>query len=108
MAGLPKRERAPIVVAMTCLNGLFQDLYTDSLAETLQRAPNGAVAVWASSALTSPEVQLPVNEMLMRALLAPGEVRLGDAIMAAQKSSFTPDIRKTFILFGDPAMRVHQ
>jgi hypothetical protein len=108
VAGLPKRDRAPIVVAMTCLNGLFQDLYTDSLAETLQRAPNGAVAVWASSALTSPEVQLPVNEMLLRALLAPGEVRLGDAVLAAQKSSFTPDIRKTFILFGDPAMRVHQ
>jgi hypothetical protein len=107
VAGLPKNDRAPIVLAMTCLNGFFQDVYTDSLAETLQRAPNGAVAVWASSALTSPEVQLPVNEVLVRALLAPGEVRLGDAILAAQKSSFTPDIRKTFILFGDPAMRVH-
>jgi hypothetical protein len=99
-------QRTPIVVAMTCLNGYFHDVYTDSLAETLQRAPNGAVAVWASSALTSPEVQLPANEILLQALLAPGEVRLGDAVVAAQKSSFTPDIRRTFILFGDPAMRV--
>jgi hypothetical protein len=107
VAALTKSDRAPIVVAMTCLNGFFPDLYTDSLAETLQRAPNGAVAVWASSALTSPEVQLPVNEVLLRALLAPGETRLGDAILAGQKSSFTPDIRKTFILFGDPAMKVH-
>ena len=106
VAGLPKSGRSPIVIAMTCLNGYFHDVYTDSLAETLLRGPNGAVAVWASSALTSPEAQLPVDEVLLRALLAPGEVRLGDAIVAAQKSSYTPDIRKTFILFGDPAMRV--
>ncbi|MEA2325388.1 MAG: hypothetical protein QOE68_347, partial [Thermoanaerobaculia bacterium] len=98
--------RTPIVLAMTCLNGYFHDLYTDSLAETLQRAPNGAVAVWASSALTSPEAQLPADEALLHALLAGGDIRLGDAVAAAQKSSFTPDIRRTFILFGDPAMRV--
>jgi hypothetical protein len=91
---------------MTCLNGYFHDIYTDSLAETLQRAPNGAVAVWASSALTSPEAQLPADEALLHALLAGGDIRLGDAVAAAQKSSFTPDIRRTFILFGDPAMRV--
>lgn len=106
VSSLTRSDRAPIVLAMTCLNGFFHDLGTEALAETLQRAPNGAVAVWASSALTSPEVQLPANEMLLNALLAPGEVRLGDAVVAAQKKSFTPDIRKTFILFGDPAMRV--
>jgi hypothetical protein len=64
--------------------------------------------VWASSALTSPEAQLPANEVLLSALFASGEVRLGDAIVAAQKSSYTPDIRRTFILFGDPAMRVRK
>ena len=98
--------RTPIVLAMTCLNGYFHDIYTDSLAETLQRAPNGAVAVWASSALTSPETQLPADEALLHALLAGGDIRLGDAVAAAQRGSFTPDIRRTFILFGDPAMRV--
>jgi hypothetical protein len=103
---LPAGGRTPIVLAMTCLNGYFHDVYTDSLAETLQRAPNGAVAVWASSALTSPETQLPADEALLHALLAGGDIRLGDAVAAAQKGSFTPDIRRTFILFGDPAMRV--
>jgi len=106
VAALPVSDRAPIVVAMTCLNGYFHDLYTDSLAEALQRAPNGAVAVWASSSLTSPEAQLPANEVLVRTLLGSADIRLGDAVVAAQKSSFTPDIRRTFILFGDPAMRV--
>jgi hypothetical protein len=106
VAALPESLRPPIVVAMTCLNGYFQDVYSDSLAETLLRAPNGAVAVWASSALTAPDEQFPVNEALLAALLVPGGVRLGDAVLAAQKSSTTPDIRKTFILFGDPALRV--
>ncbi|HEV7486951.1 MAG TPA: C25 family cysteine peptidase [Thermoanaerobaculia bacterium] len=106
VGSLPAGGRAPIVLAMTCLNGYFHDLYTDSLAETLQRAPNGAVAVWASSALTSPEAQLPADEALLYALLAGGDIRLGDAVAAAQRGSFTPDVRRTFILFGDPAMKV--
>jgi hypothetical protein len=106
VASLPKSGRPPIVVAMTCLNGYFHDIVSDSLAETLLRAPNGAVAVWASSGLTSPDEQLPANRALLAALLSPGDVRLGDAVLAAQKSASTPDIRRTFILFGDPAMRV--
>jgi hypothetical protein len=106
VAALPAASRPPIVVAMTCLNGYFHDVYAESLAETLLRAPNGAVAVWAASSLTSPEAQLPVNEVFLRALLAPGDVRLGDAIAAAQRSAWAPDLRSTFLLFGDPAMRV--
>ena len=40
-------------VTMTCLNGYFQDVYSESLAEALLRAEHGgAVAVWASSGLT--------------------------------------------------------
>jgi len=32
---------------MNCLNGLFHDVYTQSLAEALMLAPNGgAVSVW--------------------------------------------------------------
>ena len=43
-----------IYVGMNCLNGFFHDVYTESLAETLIKAPaGGAVAVWASSTLTS-------------------------------------------------------
>jgi hypothetical protein len=106
VANLTAGARPPIVIAMTCLNGYFHDLYTESLAEALQRAPNGAVAVWASSALTTPDAQLPADEALLHALLAGGDIRLGDAVVTAQKSSFTPDIRRTFILFGDPAMKV--
>jgi hypothetical protein len=109
VTALSKGARPPIVIAMTCLNGYFHDVYTESLAEALLRAPNGAVAVWASTALTSPDSQLPVNAVLLRVLLtAPPDIRLGDAIVAAQKSAATPDLRRTFLLFGDPATRVQR
>lgn len=99
--------RPPVVVAMTCLNGYFHDLYTDSLAEALLRADGGAIAVWASSGLTSPDAQVPVNEAFLHELLGRGRlVRLGDAIAAAQRTATTPDVRKTFILFGDPATQI--
>jgi Peptidase family C25 len=43
----------PVVVSMTCLNGFFHDVNSESLAEALLKADaGGAVAVWASSGLT--------------------------------------------------------
>jgi len=98
---------APLVVAMTCLNGLFDDLWTESLAETLLKAPaGGAAAVWASSGLTEPSAQSPMNEALFRRLFAGGPVRLGDAMVAAKAATFDLDVRRTWILFGDPTMRL--
>jgi hypothetical protein len=46
--------RLPVYFLMDCLNGFFQDVYTESLAESLLPAPHGgAVGVWASSGLTN-------------------------------------------------------
>jgi len=47
-ATLTNGDKLPFVVTMNCLNGYFHDVYSESLAEALLRAPNGAVAVWAS------------------------------------------------------------
>ena len=33
----------PFVVPMTCLNGYFEDVYTDSLGKALVEAPGGAI-----------------------------------------------------------------
>src|SRR5438093_13686202 len=61
--------RLPFVVAMTCLNGFFHDVWTASLAETLQKDPQGgAIAVWASSALTEPATQAAMNQALLQRL----------------------------------------
>jgi hypothetical protein len=52
-AALQNGGKLPVFFIMNCLNGFFQDVYTQSLAESLLLAPNGgAVAVWASSGFT--------------------------------------------------------
>src|SRR4029078_7746753 len=43
-AALTNGNRLPFVVAMNCLNGYFQDLFSYSMAEGLMEAPNGAGA----------------------------------------------------------------
>ena len=49
---LENGEMLPVVFAITCLNGYFQDPALDSLAEPLLKAERGgAVAVWASSGM---------------------------------------------------------
>ena len=72
-------SRLPFVVAMNCLNGLFQGIYDEeSLAETLLRAPqSGAVAVWASSGVTDASVQGVMTEELYRLIFQGGTATLG-------------------------------
>jgi hypothetical protein len=95
----------PFVVSMTCLNGFFHDPQTESLAEGLLDGPGGAVAVWASSGLTDSAAQVAVDEALVR-LLFSGTTTLGDATKAAKAATSDLDIRRTWILFGDPTTKL--
>jgi hypothetical protein len=101
-------NRLPLFVLMTCLNGRFQDPFRETLAEALMRADNGgAVAVWASSGLTEPDSQAAVDQQLMRLLFAAGQPRtLGDVVRGAKEATANMDVRRTWILFGDPTMRI--
>ena len=102
---LPTTGRLPFVVAMTCLNGFFHDIWSESLGETLQKDPQGgAIAVWASSALTEPAAQAPMNQALVRKL---GEgVTVGEAAAQAKAAASDRDVRRSWILFGDPTTRL--
>lgn len=93
----------PLVLAMTCLNGFFQDLYTDSLGESLLLSrQGGAVAVWASSGLTPPQDQVELNREFYEALKYTGT--LGEAILRAKNRVDSRDVRSTLILLGDPLL----
>ena len=98
----------PFVVAMNCLNGLFSNTYgEDSLAEALLRAPQGgAVAVWASSSLTPAATQALVNEELFRLIFAGTYATVGEAVAMAKRVVASQDLRRSWIFFGDPAMRL--
>jgi hypothetical protein len=97
----------PFFVNMTCLNGLFQTHYTDSLAESLlKRSQGGAIGVWTSSGLTVPNEQGLMNTELMRLLFGPEPLRVGEATRRAKAATLDQDVRRTWILFGDPSMRL--
>ena len=106
-AAMQNGERLPVFLLMDCLNGFFQDVYTQSLAESLLLAPNGgAVAVWASSGFTDAGPQSGMDLALTNILAANPKLPLGAAILQAKSTVVDSDVRRTWILFGDPAMRV--
>jgi hypothetical protein len=94
--------------SMTCLNGYFQDPGDESMAEALLRSPGGAAAVWASSGLTESKDQISVDDALVGVLFpASGSApTLGDATLLAKAATTDKDIRRTWILFGDPTMKL--
>lgn len=105
-SGLDNGSYMPMFVAMTCLNGLFHDLYTESLAESLLKAEAGSIAIFASSGLTGPEEQAVMNQELLRLLFGQEPLTIGEACMRAKKVVDDPDILRTWILFGDPTLRL--
>jgi hypothetical protein len=105
---LANSEAASVYIIMTCLNGFIQDVYGDSLSESLMAVERGgAVAVWASSALCVAEPQAAMNQELYRQIYGGGAiVRLGDAARAAKLVITDPDVKRTWVLLGDPVMRI--
>jgi hypothetical protein len=105
---LENKNRLSMFVMMNCLNGFFQDPATESLAEALIRSPGGAIAVWASSALTFADGQPVINQEFYRQLFGDsvGPIRIGDAAIRAKRATFDDDVRRTWILFGDPTVSV--
>ena len=73
------------------------------------KAPQGgAVGVWASSGLTEPDKQAVMNKELIRLLFGRERLTIGEATARAKASVSDQDIRKTWILFGDPTTRLRQ
>jgi len=104
---LTNGDKLPFVVTMNCLNGYFHDMFTYSLAEALMNNANGgAIGVLASSALTSPDQQLLVNLELYRQIFGGTSPAIGDAILKAKQATKDLDVRRSYILFGDPTMRL--
>jgi hypothetical protein len=94
-------------VLSTCLNGLFHDTASDSLAEKLMKNPQGgAVAVWASSGYTEAEGQSVMNQELMRQLFSGKVTTIGEAVMNAKVGTGDLDVRRTWVLLGDPSMKL--
>jgi Peptidase family C25 len=104
---LTNADRLSLFVTMTCLNGYYQDPVLDSLAESLMKAGRGgAVAVWASTGMTQPGGQMLINQQFYRMIFGEKSGTLGEAILNAKSAVADGDIRRTWILLGDPSMKL--
>jgi uncharacterized repeat protein (TIGR01451 family) len=105
-AALTNGPRLPVYLTFDCLNGFFHDVYTQSLSETLLlNGQGGAVAIVSSSALTDAQPQARLDRSLVQALFQSGAT-LGDALVQAKSSIKAKDVRRTYLLFGDPLLRL--
>jgi len=83
---------------MDCLNGFFQDVYAQSLAESLLLAPSGgAVAVWASSGFTNAPGQATMDQALLGLLKGNPTLALGQGALQAKSGVTDADVRRTWI-----------
>jgi hypothetical protein len=105
--GLTNGNKLSFVVVMDCLNGYFQDPTLLSLAEAFVKAPNGgAVAAFASSGLTTTFGQRQMELQLYTTLYGAQPIALGDAIKIAKSASSDIDVKRTWIFFGDPSLKI--
>jgi hypothetical protein len=76
----------------------------------LQADAGGATAVWASSGMTDAAGQARMLKTWTRLLFANGSAQggltLGEAAVQAKASTVDKDIKRTWILFGDPSGRL--
>lgn len=93
---------------LTCLNGYFLRPDADGLAESVLKAPNGgAVASWASTGKTTPDVQEVMAARFYSQFGNPGMTRLGDLINDAKVNlNGGRDVRLSWALLGDPMLRI--
>jgi hypothetical protein len=107
VANLTNASSPSLFTSLTCLNGYFQNPRATSLSEAITNSPNGAVAIWASSGETTPDIQ-EVMAIRFYSQLGAGSIpRLGDLIKDAKLSlSGGLDVKLSWVLVGDPALKV--
>jgi hypothetical protein len=109
---LDQQESLPVILNFTCLTGLYTHPEVESLAETFLWQPRGgAVAVLAPSSLTLPTDQSLLSNVLAKLLAENPQKTLGEIHLLARRqvpidSQGMRDVLQTFMLFGDPALRL--
>ena len=93
-----------VVVAWTCLCASFTHPTQSGLSEAWLRAEKGTAAVVGPTGETTTGDQSAMAAAFHRAL-AEGKT-LGDALLAGWRASTSKDAETSFVLLGDPALRV--
>lgn len=96
-----------IYTMFTCLNGYFVELDTNSLSEVLIKTQNGAVVTWSSTGLTTPDIQEIMGRRFYQQVNVGNLTRMGDLTNDAKSVvSAGIDVRLSWVLLGDPTLKV--
>lgn len=113
VAGLHNGARLPVVMSFNCLDGYFAHPQPGqfSLAETMQRQPNGgSVAAISPSGLGFTYEQDQYRRALMQALIRERIPTLGDVLLHTQQQFFARTgphyLIDTMMLYGDPTLQM--
>jgi hypothetical protein len=107
VASLTNGSQLPVFLITNCLNGFFQDVYAQPLAVRLLLAPNGGgVAALASSGLNQSPPQTELDKLIVEDTFNSARPTLGESILKAKSLIGDPGVRRTYTLFGDPAMQI--
>jgi len=96
-----------IYTMLTCLNGYFAGNNVSMAEALLNSTSGGAVASWASSASTTPDVQEVMGRRFYNQIGVGTITRLGDLIIDAK--TVVPGgraVRDSWVLLGDPMLKV--
>ena len=105
---LQAQSRQPFLLTLNCLNGYFVAPAFNSLTESLLKIEGrGAIASFSPSGLSLDGPAHQYHRALMAELTGGRHARLGDALLAAQKTyagtGLMPELVGIYHLFGDPA-----
>lgn len=112
VSSLSNADYLPLIINLTCLTGLFTHPKEESLSEAFLLQPKvGAIAVLAPTSLTLPEDQSYLSYSLAEEMFSDPNGILGDILLRAQRRVLqenpgSSDVLKTFLLFGDPTLRI--
>ncbi len=107
---LTNKDRYPIMLPMTCLEGQYIDLTVSGLGETIVRLKDaGAVASWSPTGKGTSNGHEIIWTAFYEAIFENGERLIGPATTYAkgllyESDRVFKDLIDTYILFGDPAL----
>jgi hypothetical protein len=108
---LQAQARQPLMITLDCLNGYFVAPNFSALSEAFLKAEGrGTIASISPSGLSVDGPAHVYHRALMAEIVSGQHQRLGDAVLAAQKTyaltGLMPELLSVYHLLGDPTMKI--